>query len=144
MIDQNKLVYLIDRVLSSKGQKLKKQNEYMYWSPFVSHHKPKLQINIITQKWHCWISNQGGHKLYQLFKKVNATHEQLTELRGIVGESKSLSSNLEKVKEKVCVLPKEFLSLHHSHNSTTYKHAIFYLNKRGITKEDILKYLRVK
>ena len=140
MIDQNKLVYLIDRVLSSKGQKLKKQNEYMYWSPFVSHHKPKLQINIITQKWHCWISNQGGHKLYQLFKKVNATHEQLTELRGIVGESKSLSSNLEKVKEKVCVLPKEFLSLHHSHNSTTYKHAIFYLNKRGITKEDILKY----
>ena len=137
---QNKIVNLINRVLKSNGTKLKKENEYMYWSPFVSHHKPKLQINIITQKWHCWISNQGGHKLYQLFKKVNATHEQLTELRGIVGESKSLSSNLEKVKEKVCVLPKEFLSLHHSHNSTTYKHAIFYLNKRGITKEDILKY----
>ena len=140
MIDQNKLVYLIDRTLGSKGQKLKKQNEYMYWTPFTSHHKPKLQINIVTQKWHCWISSQGGHKLYQLFKKVNATHEQLTELREIVGESSSLSSKYEKVKEKVCVLPKEFLSLEHKHSSTTYKHAMFYLNKRGITHEDILKY----
>jgi DNA primase len=140
MIDQNKLIYLIDRTLGSKGQKLKKQNEYMYWSPFTSHHKPKLQLNIVTQKWHCWISNNGGHKLYQLFKKVNATYEQLTELRVIVGEGSSLSSNLGKVKEKVCVLPKEFLSLEHPHSSTTYKHAMFYLNKRGIIKEDILKY----
>ena len=140
MIDQNKLVYLINRTIGSKGQKLKKQNEYMWWSPFVSHHKPKLQINIVTQKWHCWVSSQGGHKLYQLFKKVNATQEQLIELREIVGESKSLSSNQEKVKEKVCVLPKEFLPLENKHSSTVYKHAMFYLNKRGITKEDILKY----
>ena len=83
MIDQNKLVYLIDRVLSSKGQKLKKQNEYMYWSPFVSHHKPKLQINIITQKWHCWISNQGGHSLYSLLKKINADGIYFSELNYI-------------------------------------------------------------
>jgi len=128
MIDQNKLIYLIDRTIGSKGQKLKKQNEYMYWSPFTSHHKPKLQINIITQKWHCWISNQGGHKLYQLFKKVNATYEQLTELREIVGDTRPLSSNNEKVKEKVCVLPKEFLSLEHKHSSTAYKHSMLYLN----------------
>ena len=140
MIDQNKLVYLINRVLSSKGQKLKKQNEYMWWSPFISHHKPKLQINIQTQKWHCWVSSQGGHKLYQLFKKVNATQEQHRELKEIVGESKSLSSKYDKVKEKMCVLPKEFLSLHQPHNSTVYKHAKLYLNKRGITREDILKY----
>ena len=134
MIDQNKLVYLIDRTIGSKGQKLKKQDEYMYWSPFTSHHKPKLQINIITQKWHCWISDNGGYKLYQLFKKVNATHEQLTELREIVGESHSLSSNYEKVKEKVCVLPKEFMPLPRPSSSTTYKHVMNYLNKRCITK----------
>jgi DNA primase len=139
-MDLNKLVYLVDRTIGSKGQKLKKQNEYMYWSPFISHHKPKLQINLVTQKWHCWVSSQGGHKLYQLFKKVNATQEQHRELREIVGESKSLSSNDGQVKEKVCVLPKEFLSLEHKHNSTVYKHVMFYLKKRGITKEDILKY----
>ena len=88
MIDQNKLVYLIDRTIGSKGQKLKKQNEYMYWSPFVVHHKPKLQINTQTQKWHCWVSNQGGHSLFQLFKKLKANREQFDELVELVGDRK--------------------------------------------------------
>ena len=44
----NKIINLLNRVLNSNGTKLKKQNEYMYWSPFISHHKPKLQINIQT------------------------------------------------------------------------------------------------
>ena len=44
----------------------------MFWSPFISHHKPKLQINVQTQKWHCWVSNQGGHNLFQLFKKLKS------------------------------------------------------------------------
>tara|TARA_B100000029_G_scaffold250918_1_gene247956 strand:- start:454 stop:1401 length:948 start_codon:yes stop_codon:yes gene_type:complete len=139
-MDLNKLVYLVDRVVGSKGQKLKKQNEYMYWSPFVSHHKPKLQINLMTQKWHCWVSSQGGHKLYQLFKKVNATKEQFRELKSLVGDSNPKPSIPSENKNKVCVLPKEFLSLEHKYNSTVYKHAMFYLKKRGITKQDILKY----
>ena len=63
---------LLDKVLKSRGQSLKKNNEYMWWSPFVTHHKPKLQVNIQTGKWHCWVSNQGGHNLFQLFKKVGA------------------------------------------------------------------------
>ena len=63
------VIEILDSVLNSKGRKLKKQNEYMYWSPFVSHHKPKLQVNIETGKWHCWVSNQGGHNLFQLLKR---------------------------------------------------------------------------
>ena len=42
----NKIVNLLNRALNSRGTKLKKLDEYMYWSPFVSHHKQKLQINI--------------------------------------------------------------------------------------------------
>jgi DNA primase len=141
MIDQSKLVYLVDRTIGSKGQKLKKQNEYMYWSPFVSHHKPKLQINIVTGKWHCWVSNAGGHNLFQLFKKLNATREQFTELGTIVGDRpyKKRNDDSEK-KNKQVELPKEFLSLSYKHPSPVYRHAISYLQKRGITYEDILKY----
>ena len=97
-MNQNKIVNLLNRVLNNNGTKLKKLDEYMYWSPFVSHHKQKLQINIRTQKWHCWVSSQGGHKLYQLFKKLNATQEQHRELKEIVGEYKSLSSKIDKSK----------------------------------------------
>ena len=136
----NNIVYLLDRVIGSKGQKLKKQNEYMYWSPFVSHHKPKLQINIITGKWHCWVSNAGGHNLFQLFKKLNATLEQFRELRGIVDETSYGYESKEVRKKGKVELPKEFLSLVYKHPSPVYRNAMMYLHKRGITYEDILKY----
>ena len=82
----NKLVNLLNRVLGNNGVKLKKQDEYMYWSPFVSHHKPKLQINIRTQKWHCWVSNTGGRTFFQLFKKLNASKKYYDELVELVGD----------------------------------------------------------
>ena len=75
----NKIVNLLNRVLDDSGVKLKKQNEFMYWSPFITHHKRKLQVNIQTQKWHCWVSNTGGRNLFQLFKRVNASREQFNE-----------------------------------------------------------------
>ena len=139
-MDSNKIVYLLDRVIGSKGQKLKKPNEYMYWSPFVVHHKPKLQVNIVTGKWHCWVSNAGGHNLFQLFKKLNATNDQFTELRGIVDEISYGYESKEVRKEGKVELPKEFLSLVYKHPSPVYKNAMVYLQRRGITYEDILKY----
>ena len=122
----NKIVYLLDRVIGSKGQKLKKPNEYMYWSPFVVHHKPKLQVNIVTGKWHCWVSNAGGHNLFQLFKKLNATNDQFTELRGMVDETSYGYESKEVKKERKVELPKEFLSLVYKHPSPVYKNAMMY------------------
>ena len=136
----NKLVYLLDRVIGSKGRKLKKPNEYMYWSPFVVHHKPKLQVNIVTGKWHCWVSNAGGHNLFHLFKKLSATNDQFIELRGIVDEISYGYESKEVRKEGKVELPKEFLSLVYKHPSPVYKNAMYYLSKREITYEDILKY----
>ena len=136
----NKIINLLNRVLTSNGTKLRKQDEYMYWSPFISHHKPKLQINIVTGKWHCWVSNAGGHNLFQLFKKLNATNDQFTELRGMVDETSYGYESKEVKKEGKVELPKEFLSLVYKHPSPVYKNAMMYLQRRGITYEDILKY----
>jgi len=139
-MNHNKLINLLNRVIGNSGRKLKKPSEYMYWSPFISHHKPKLQINIKTQKWHCWVSNAGGHNLFQLFKKVNATNDQFTELRGIVDETSYGYESKEVRKKGKVELPKEFLSLVYKHPSPVYKNAMMYLQRRGITYEDILKY----
>ena len=101
-----KIVNLLNRVIGNRGRRLKKADEYMYWSLFTSHHKPKLQINIKTGKWHCWVSNQGGHNLFQLFKRLKASREQFTELGDIVGKpSKSLSSQTSD-KKQILRLPK--------------------------------------
>ena len=134
----NKLVYLLERTLNSRSKKLTKQDEYMFYSPFVSHYKPKLQINIVSQKWHCWVSNQGGHSIYSLFKKINADSRYFTELKDLVF-TPSKSEN--KTESKIIVsLPREFLPLWVMNKSLYRNQAKSFLHKRGITDVDIKKY----
>ena len=139
-MNQNKIVNLLNRVLKSNGTKLKKLDEYMYWSPFVSHHKPKLQINVRTQKWHCWVSNVGGRTLFQLFKKVSASHQHFDELRELVGDSPRYKKKTDTKADKVVQLPNEYKPLWNGGDSIVKRHALSYLYKRGITDSDILKY----
>ena len=135
----NKLVNLLNRVLNNNGIKLKKQNEYMYWSPFITHHKRKLQINTQTGKWHCWVSNVGGRNFFQLFKKVSATKEQFDELVELVGENKFYRIK-EEDKKSIVKLPDDFKPLWNGTDGIVKRHALTYLYKRGITDEDIIKY----
>ena len=135
----NKIINLLNRVLSDSGVKLKKQNEFMYWSPFITHHKRKLQVNIQTQKWHCWVSNTGGRNLFQLFKRVNASREQFNELVELVGEPKY--SRVKKQDKKDLVrLPDEYKPLWNGGDGIVKRHALTYMYKRGFTDDDILKH----
>ena len=138
-MNQNKIVNLLNRVLNSTGRKLKKQNEYMYWSPFVSHHKPKLQINIQTQKWHCWVSNVGGRTLFQLLKKVGASQQHYDELRELVDTKTYVNTRTQETKVSLS-LPPEFKPLWNGNDGIVKRHALSYLYKREITDSDILKY----
>jgi DNA primase len=133
------IVSLLDKVLKSRGQSLKKSNEYMWWSPFVQHHKPKLQVNIQTGKWHCWVSNQGGHNLFQLFKKVGANRQEFRELSKLLGETTFYNTKDEPGKQDI-KLPDEFKSLSEPHTSIIKDHAMLFLKKRGITEQDIIRY----
>ena len=139
-MNQNKIVNLLNRVLKTNGTKLKKLDEYMYWSPFISHHKPKLQINVKTQKWHCWVSNVGGRTLFQLLKKVNASNQHFDELRELVGDLPHYKKETDTRLKKVVQLPYEFITFGNSTDSIVKRHALSYLYKRGITDDDILKY----
>ena len=136
----NKLVYLLERTLNSRSKKLTKQDEYMFFSPFVSHYKPKLQVNIVSQKWHCWVSESGGHNFFQLFKKINAPQKYFDELRDIAGDT--YYPKYEKTDEvKTLSLPKEFIPLWNgAERSPEYKNAMRYLKRRDITQREILKY----
>ena len=137
-MNESKIVYLVDRVLNSKGRKLTKLDEYMYWSPFVAHHKPKLQINIQSGKWHCWVSETGGYSIFQLFKKINAQQKHFDELRELVDDDYWGAPRTQKTQKKSVLLPKEFKPLWNGENSVIKTHALSYLHKRGISKEDII------
>ena len=134
------IIQLLDKVLKSRGQSLKKSNEYMWWSPFITHHKPKLQVNIQTGKWHCWVSNQGGHNLFQLLKKVGAGRQDYQTLSKLLGETTFYNNDKDNAGKQDITLPKEFKSLAEPHNSILRDHAMLFLKKRGITQEDIVRY----
>jgi DNA primase len=133
------VINILDKALKSKGQTLKKTNEYMYWSPFTQHHKPKLQVNIQTGKWHCWVSNQGGHNLFQLLKQVGAPRELYKELSEAVGTTYYTSEKKDD-KQTILNLPKEAKPLWNGGDSLQKLHALKFVMERGLDMSDIIRY----
>jgi DNA primase len=138
--DKNIVVSTLTGVLGS--HLTLKGNELAFYCPFCNHHKPKLQVNTETQKWHCWTCNSGGKKLTSLLKKLDVDRKTISIIREIYGDSQ-YNPQLEDADTKVFIsLPKEFISLSEVPKgfNPEYKHAINYLTQRGITEKDIVKY----
>ena len=135
-----KIVNLLNRVLKSQGQELTKENEYMWWSPFVNHHKPKLQVNIKNGKWHCWVSGQGGHNLFQLFKKLKASKKEFGELNELSDDFVTYKYVPETKTNKEVKLPDEYKPMWIESKEPIYKHALKYLKSRGVSQDDMIKY----
>jgi transcription elongation factor Elf1 len=72
------LIALLESVLN-KG-KITSNNNVAFNCPFCNHHKKKLEIDIVTQHWHCWVCNAAGRKLTILFRKLNVQREKISKL----------------------------------------------------------------
>ena len=138
--DKNKVITALTNVLGS-GLTLK-GNELAFHCPFCNHHKPKLQVNTETQKWHCWTCNSGGKKLTSLLKRLDVDRKTISIIREIYGDSHYNPQNEDEGTKVYIQLPKEFISLNEEPKgfNPEYKHAIHYLNERGITQKEIIKY----
>ena len=134
------LVTLVDSVLG-QGKKTSNGN-YAYHCPFCHHHKPKLEINFTENKqghnpWHCWVCNTRGKTIVGLFKKTEASPEKIAEAKSYVKSGYEVEETIVKNTLK---LPEEFTPLYPIPSGISAKHALFYLKKRNITTEDIIKY----
>jgi len=141
---EDRLLELLESVLG-KSKKTSGDN-YAFYSPFVDHYKPKLEINIrINSKgnnpWHCWISDEKGRTIKTLFKKLRVSKSTWDEYNAIFSKVNRYSSEYDttEVVEQV-ELPKEFTPLYKPANSYKRKHALNYLLGRGLRPEDIVKY----
>lgn len=139
-----KLLILLEKVLG-QGKPTSGTN-YAFFSPFCSHYKPKLEINLETvngsNPWHCWISNEKGKTIRSLFRRLNASREIFEELFKIV-EDKKFSSRTEQHTPAI-ELPKGFVPLHSIDKKMiklpAVKNALLYLHKRNISSNDIKRY----
>jgi len=138
-----KLLQLLESVLG-KGKPTSGDN-IAFFSPFTSHYKPKLEIDINTNHagenaWHCWISDKKGRSISSLFKQLNLSKEKFEQLERIVESTRYRSQNLVTDKPTMVQLPEQYRPLWIKKLTPDYRNAIHYLSKRGITAFDILKY----
>jgi len=138
--DKNIVVSTLSNALGSYSNL--RGNELAFYCPFCNHHKQKLQVNTETQKWHCWTCNSGGKKLTSLLKRLDVDRKTISIIREIYGDSHYNSQNEDEGTKVYIQLPKEFISLNEEPKgfNPEYKHAIHYLNERGITQKEIVKY----
>jgi DNA primase len=134
------LVNLVNSVLGS-GKRTARGNQ-SYTCPFCHHHKPKLEVNFTENSqgnnpWACWTCGKKGKTIKSLFKQVKVDASYFQELGKLV---KNVSTDdIGEVKQNILELPKEFQTFI-DNKDIMARHALAYLKKRNISKQDILKY----
>ena len=131
------LVNLLERVLG-KSITARGGDEAVFTCPNCKHHKKKLTLNKSTQKFQCWVCGFKGARAIQLLKKSNAPSSVFNELREIDSQYNFKSTPTEKPKGQL-ELPEGFTPLIHGKGLTRNK-AWNYLQSRGLTAQDIVKY----
>ena len=131
------LINLVNSTLGT-GKRTARGNQ-AYTCPFCHHHKPKLEVNFTENKegnnpWQCWVCGKKGKTIRSLFKQIQVSPDILSQLKPLVKSN----NNIEDITiYNIVELPKEFK---HFDSTIISKHALVYLKKRNVTKQDILKY----
>lgn len=143
---ENALSGLLDQVLGP-GEKTSRSNR-KYLCPFPAcsssiKNKKKLEIDIVTDsqgynKWACWVCGNKGLTIRTLFKKIGVSDHVYKSLDSFVVRTDNDSSQLSAFNG---ILPAEYRPINTDKiTDIAAKHAALYLKKRGITREDIIKY----
>ena len=122
-----------------------KGSELLFACPACNHHKRKFSVNLDKNAFKCWVCDYYGRNIRRLIRRFGA-YLQLQKWDAI-----SDRTDLERFadlfvercdrEDKTKVdLPEEFVSLTASSIPATGLYALRYLQKRGITKADILKW----
>jgi DNA primase len=134
------LVNLVNNVLGTS--KRTARGNQAYTCPFCHHQKPKLEINFTENKegfnpWQCWVCGQKGKTIKSLFKRLKVSSDYFQELNKLV---KNISlDDIKEIKSNLLELPKEYKTFVNNKDIIA-RHALSYLKKRNITKQDIIKY----
>ena len=119
------------------GQSKSSGKEYTFSCPYCNHHKKKLVINVVTEKWHCWVCGVKGIGVSRIFKQLKA-YDKLPALKAL--SKIKIKDNTKEVVEHVS-LPSEFLPMVNGNmNSPEFRNAAKYLKSRGLNKVDVLRH----
>lgn len=129
---------ILDTALGSSV--LLKADEHVYYCPFCHHHKRKMNVNVETQKYHCWTCDAKGRYIESLLRRLNVDARDIQRVHDIYGDTPTTYERADEIIK--LQLPKEFRQLAFKPKSIDplYNHAIYYLKRRRILMPDIIKY----
>jgi DNA primase len=130
------LINLLESVLGIS--KVLKKGEHSFYCPFCNHYKKKLQVNVISQKWRCWVCDKKGGGVFSLFRLLNVSREKMKKLDDFKNDY--IGKKSYKQKKDVVQLPDEFKPLWKLSNTPEYRNALHYLKGRGVDIIDIRRY----
>ena len=114
-------------------------DEAVFSCPSCQHHKKKLTVNLSSQKFQCWVCGYKGHRVFQILKKVNAPGVIFSSLKEIDQQYNFKKQVKQKVDANTLMLPKEVVPIMSS-SAVLSRHALHYLDQRGVTQQDIVNY----
>lgn len=110
----------------------------VYFCPFCKHYKRKLEINLEYGMWHCWTCNSKGVYLGSLFTKLKVSRHYRERLFELTKDVRLRRKS--RRQQEFLSLPFEFIPLIKPSTSPEYKNAMWYLFKRKVSYEDIVRY----
>ena len=120
--------------------KINSNDNIAFKCPFCHTNKKKMEVNIVSQYWHCWVCNVAGRKLPILFRKLNVQREKVAKLVELLDDVEWRPSKTT-TDTPVLQLPEGYRPLWELQQmSPEFRNAIHYLKGRGIGIHDILKY----
>ena len=127
------------------GTGYRTNNEYLFKCPYCDHHKRKFSVNLDKNVFKCWVCDYRGRNIRRIIRRFGSylqlqkwdaisDRADLERFADLFSEDK-----LERGSQKV-QLPEEFISLTSDRLPATGRYAMKYLDSRGVTKTDILKW----
>jgi DNA primase len=140
MTNADLLLGLVEQAIG-KGKRTS-GNNYAFYCPICNHRKPKLELDFDTEYYHCWTCQPAtkGRSIVSLMKRLKISNDIIKEVKRYSKYKESRNDKENKEETLQLKLPPEYKSLSEQQSSIIAKHALNYLEQRGITKDDIFKY----
>ncbi len=127
------------------GNYIDKGHEFIFSCPSCNHHKRKFSVNLNKNVFKCWVCDYRGRNIRRIIRRFGS-FIQLQKWDAISGRADlerfaDLFNEYEpETGSQKIQLPEEFVSLTSEKLPATGRYAMKYLDSRGVTKADILKW----
>lgn len=136
-------LFLLSALENILGKSIKKsKNNYAFHCPFCNHHKPKLEVSLVTDEkgenhFACWVCHTKGRTIKSLLRQLQIPSEQAHNILSLVKKGENVNYYYDKILE----IPKEFKPLFKASSESVIANKVKnYLYSRGLNDYDLQTY----